>query len=199
MQKTQLALFPLQLFLLPGETTKLHIFEERYQQLLADCEDVQISFGIPFTENGTLSGYGSMVNLTKVISRNKNGSADIEIEATGVFKVERFFLRMGEKLYPGGEVVILQYDDIPPVSNALFSAFNLYMTESDKVLSPASFSANLDLIDLARMLYLEDTQKIDFLKLNDPTIMERYLMDEIRMRMLMLKQKNSVEHNIFLN
>jgi hypothetical protein len=199
MQKTQLALFPLQLFLLPGETTKLHIFEERYRQLLADCEDVQISFGIPFTENGTMTGYGSMVNLKKVVSRHSNGSADIEIEATGIFKVERFFLRMGEKLYPGGDVLIMNHDEIPTVSNALFSAFNAYISESEKILDPESFSADLDLIGLARMLNLDDAKKIDFLKLKLPVEMEKFLLDEIRMRLLMLKQKNSIEHNIFLN
>ncbi len=199
MQKTQLALFPLQLFLLPGETTKLHIFEERYRQLLADCEDVQISFGIPFTENGTMTGYGSMVNLKKVISRHNNGSADIEIQAIGIFKVERFFLRMGEKLYPGGDVVIIDHQNTPPVSNALFSAFNAYMTESDRILAPEYFSADLNLIDLARLLELEDPKKINFLKLKSTIEMERFLSDEIRMRMLMLKQKNSIEHNIFLN
>lgn len=199
MQKTQLALFPLQLFLLPGETTRLHIFEDRYRQLLADCEEVKISFGIPFTENGTMSGFGSMVNLKKVISRNNNGSADIEIEAVGIFKVERFFLRMGEKMYPGGDVIIIDYEDAPPVSNTLFSNFNAYMSESDKILAPEYFSADLNLIDLARLLKLEDPKKISFLKLESTTHMERFLLDEIRMRMLMLKQKNSIEHNIFLN
>lgn len=199
MQKTQLALFPLQLFLLPGETTKLHIFEERYQQLLFDCEDVQISFGIPFTENGTLTGYGSMVNLKKVISRNENGSADIEIEAIGVFKVERFFLRMGEKLYPGGDVILIDQEKTSIVSNNLFSAFNAYMLESNKPLAPESFSADLNVLHLARMLNLADSKKIELLRLQSSAEMEKFLLNEIKMRSLMLKQKNSIEHNIFLN
>ncbi|MGB6036664.1 MAG: LON peptidase substrate-binding domain-containing protein [Cryomorphaceae bacterium] len=199
MQKTQLALFPLQLFLLPGETTKLHIFEERYQQLLSDCEDVQISFGIPFTENGTLTGYGSMVNVKKVISRNKNGSADIEIEAIGIFKVERFYMRMGEKLYPGGDVVIIDQENTPLVSNTLFSVFNAYMLESDTPIAPESFSADLNLLHLARMLNLADSKKIQLLKLKSTAAMERFLLSEIKMRSLLLKQRNSIEHNIFLN
>jgi len=199
MQKTQLALFPLQLFLLPGETTTLHIFEERYRQLLADCENVQHSFGIPFTENGTLTGYGTMVNLKRVISRHANGSADIEIEAVGIFKVENFFLRLGEKLYPGGDVVIMKFAEIPQVSNELFSIFNAYMAESDRILAPDSFSADLNLVDLARILALEDSKKINFLKSKSPADMEKFLFDEIKMRLLLLGQKNSIEHNIFLN
>lgn len=199
MQKTQLALFPLQLFLLPGETTKLHIFEERYRQLLADCENVQTSFGIPFTENGTLTGYGSMVNLKKVVSRHTNGSADIEVEAIGTFKVERFFLRMGEKLYPGGDVIIIDQNDTPTASSLLITTYSTYISELGKTPSPESFSTDLNLLDLARMLELSASRKIDFLKLSTPTGMEKFLLDEIRMRLLMLKQKNSMEQNIFLN
>ena len=173
MQKTQLALFPLQLFLLPGETTRLHIFEERYRQLLTDCEEIDISFGIPFTENGTIAGYGSIVQLKKVLARHQNGSADIEIESTGVFKVDRFFLRLGEKLYPGGDVTILDDLESSIVSNELFSKFNAYMLDSNKVLAPETFSADLNLVDLARLLNLEDGRKIEFFKIPSPKQKER--------------------------
>lgn len=49
------------------------------------------------------------------------------------------------------------------------------------------------------MLNIEDPKKIDFLKLKSPLDMEKFLLDEIRMRLLMLKQKNSIEHDVFLN
>ena len=42
-----LALFPLQLIVYPGERLPLHIFEKRYQQLITDCENEGIAFGIP--------------------------------------------------------------------------------------------------------------------------------------------------------
>ncbi|MCH2214442.1 MAG: LON peptidase substrate-binding domain-containing protein [Flavobacteriales bacterium] len=199
MQKTQLALFPLQLFLLPGETTKLHIFEERYRQLLTDCEEIDITFGIPFTENGTIAGYGSIVQLKQVLIRHKNGSADIEIESIGVFEVNRFFLRMGEKLYPGGDVTILDHIESSLVSKELFSKFKAYMLDSNRSLGPESFSANLNLIDLARLLNLDDDRKIEFLKIATTKQKERFLADEIGIRNLLLKQSRSIEQNIFLN
>jgi hypothetical protein len=199
MQKTQLALFPLQLFLLPGETTRLHIFEERYRQLLADCEDVQLSFGIPFTENGTLIGYGCMVKLKRVIKRHPNGSADIEIESTGIFELERFFLRMGEKLYPGGDVVISERKDFPVASTELFEAFGDLITKSGQAFPPESFDVGLTILDLARFLNLENSKKIKLLKLNSFEKRERFLMNEINIQLLLLMQKGSVVDNIFLN
>jgi Lon protease-like protein len=199
MQKTQLAMFPLQLFLLPGETHKLHIFEERYRQLLEDCENINISFGIPYTKNGTITGYGSMVKLKRIISRKRNGAADIEIEATGVFKVRKFFMRMGEKLYPGGHVEFIDTTMITPVGNELFQAFKTYLFKSDSPASTEAFSADLNVFDVARLLFMEDSKKIKLLKVNNIEDMERLVLNEINLRLLLLKQMKSVEHNIYLN
>jgi len=199
MQKTQLALFPLQLFLLPGETTRLHIFEERYRQLLADCENVKLSFGIPYTRNGYMSGFGSIVELKQVLKRYANGSADIEIEALGIFKVDRFFLRMGEKLYPGGDVILLDETEFPQASNEVFAAFDSYLQELNGTIDKDLFSADLTLLDVARILELEDEKKLKLVKKDDPKSMESFILGEINTRKLLLAQSNSIENNIFLN
>jgi Lon protease-like protein len=36
-QQLTIPMFPLNMVLLPGETKTLHIFEERYKQLVSDC------------------------------------------------------------------------------------------------------------------------------------------------------------------
>jgi Lon protease-like protein len=38
-------LFPLGLVLLPGELVPLHIFEERYKQMIGECLDEEREFG----------------------------------------------------------------------------------------------------------------------------------------------------------
>ncbi|HEY2847468.1 MAG TPA: LON peptidase substrate-binding domain-containing protein [Pyrinomonadaceae bacterium] len=45
-----LPLFPLPLVLLPGEMLPLHIFENRYQQMLKDVAEARNMFGIPYFE-----------------------------------------------------------------------------------------------------------------------------------------------------
>ena len=48
-------MFPLGMLLLPGETKMLHIFEERYKQLVSDCLANQAHFGIPYSSNKFLT------------------------------------------------------------------------------------------------------------------------------------------------
>jgi Lon protease-like protein len=50
----KLPLFPLQSIFFPGETVPLHIFEERYKQLIIDCRDEAITFGIPVIINNKM-------------------------------------------------------------------------------------------------------------------------------------------------
>ena len=59
-------MFPLNLALLPGETTKLYIFEERYRQLVDDCLDNDASFGIPFMERGKVHRFGYEVKINRI-------------------------------------------------------------------------------------------------------------------------------------
>ncbi|MEO1628994.1 MAG: LON peptidase substrate-binding domain-containing protein, partial [Bacteroidota bacterium] len=40
-------LFPLKLVVYPGEQLNLHIFEPRYKQLIRECEQNKVTFGIP--------------------------------------------------------------------------------------------------------------------------------------------------------
>lgn len=46
----RLPLFPLPLVMLPNEILPLHIFEDRYQQMLADVEDSHKMFGVLYFE-----------------------------------------------------------------------------------------------------------------------------------------------------
>ena len=46
----QLPIFPLPLVMLPNEILPLHIFEERYQQMLRDVEATNKMFGVVFFE-----------------------------------------------------------------------------------------------------------------------------------------------------
>mgnify|MGYP000665651429 CR=1 FL=1 len=44
-QQLTIPMFPLNMVLLPGETKTLHIFEERYKQLISDCLENDAHFG----------------------------------------------------------------------------------------------------------------------------------------------------------
>lgn len=102
----KLPFFPLQTVFYPGETVPLHIFEERYKQLINDCRSDAVTFGIPVYINDRID-YGTEVQLVEVVTTYENGSMDIVCVARQVFKVISFDSEMEGKQYAGGEVQFL--------------------------------------------------------------------------------------------
>jgi len=98
-----LPLFPLQLVAYPGERIPLHIFEDRYQQLIKHCEEQHLNFGIPAVVDDQIK-YGTEIKLDSIVNRYENGSSDIICKAGRVFKVEEFYNPLEDKLYAGGLV-----------------------------------------------------------------------------------------------
>ncbi|SNR32085.1 hypothetical protein SAMN04488009_1275 [Maribacter sedimenticola] len=105
----KLPLFPLQSIFYPGETVPLHIFEERYKQLINDCRDEAITFGIPVYINNKME-YGVEVQLVEVVTTYDNGEMDVVCVARQVFKLLDFDPIMSGKLYAGGIVKLIDYD-----------------------------------------------------------------------------------------
>lgn len=105
-------LFPLGVFLFPGEQTGLHIFEPRYRQLIAELEDAMAEgrdkdnrFGIPFHHDNVTASTGSLAKLVEVKKVHPGGRKDIVVECVGHFETRRFESISTPKLYPAGQVV----------------------------------------------------------------------------------------------
>lgn len=102
----RLPLFPLQSVFFPGETVPLHIFEERYKNLIRDCRKEAITFGIPVYIYDSVA-YGTEVQLVEVVTTYESGEMDVTCVARQVFKITSFERQMPGKLYAGGEVRFL--------------------------------------------------------------------------------------------
>ncbi len=199
MQKTQLALFPLQLFLLPGEKTKLHIFEDRYKQLLEDCSIQGIKFGIPYALNGYLGQYGCVVEVSHISKQHQNGSADIEVTGIAIFELEHFYTRLGDKLYPGGDVSVLNDEHIPSLSKSVMHELDAYVRSAAPEKFEAILSPRLNAFDAARILELGEEEKLRLVKARNQEKKERILLNQLRILQALHGQKSSVIDNIFLN
>ena len=110
-----LALFPLQLALFPGEQVPLHIFEPRYKQLIAECRDEGVTFGIPAFVEGNLSVFGTEVELVRVLQTYDTGEMDIVVRGVKVFKIVELQTDVPDKLYAGGTI---EYPDDDPDADA---------------------------------------------------------------------------------
>lgn len=99
----KLPFFPLQSVFFPGEKVPLHIFEDRYKQLINDCRKEAITFGIPVYINDSIA-YGTEVQLMEVVNTYESGAMDVVCVARQVFRVISFDNTMDDRLYAGGEV-----------------------------------------------------------------------------------------------
>jgi Lon protease-like protein len=115
-------LFPLGLVLLPGEVVPLHIFEDRYRQMIGECLDEQREFGILWLADDELKEVGCAARVTRVLERFDDGRLNILAEGTTPFRMER---RIGDMAYPAGDVVLLD-DDPDTDDDALERARTAY-------------------------------------------------------------------------
>jgi hypothetical protein len=105
-----LPLFPLELVVFPSEALRLHIFELRYKQLIHECEEEGITFGIPAYRDGRIAEYGTEMRLVSILKEYEGGEMDILTEGLQVFHLDRFVTDVPEKLYAGGEVSRIEND-----------------------------------------------------------------------------------------
>ena len=100
----QYGLFPLRIFLFPGEQTTLHIFEPRYRQLVTECLSSGEYFGIPYQGRTTLSELGSLVKVVQILKKYDSGDLDVLVECKSNFKIHHFQNKNEHKLYPIGSL-----------------------------------------------------------------------------------------------
>ncbi|MGM9509491.1 LON peptidase substrate-binding domain-containing protein [Larkinella sp. GY13] len=105
-----LPLFPLNLVVYPNEDLNLHIFEERYRQLIAECLEKGQTFGIPAFINNKLPGYGTEMSVTTLHKRYDDGRMDIKSKGIRIFKVANFENPSPGKLYAGGTVQVVEVE-----------------------------------------------------------------------------------------
>jgi Lon protease-like protein len=84
-----IGLFPLDVVLLPGERVPLHIFEERYKDLIGTCIENSEEFGLLLAEETELRTIGTSARIVDVINRYDDGRMDILVEGRDRFKVTR--------------------------------------------------------------------------------------------------------------
>lgn len=199
MQTVQIPLFPIEIFLLPGETTHLHIFEPRYQQLLNDCAKTNTGFGIPFKSNDKIQGIGSFVKIINVSAKNPDGTSDIEIFCEDVFNLKKFQRQPDNKLYPIGEVEFIDSVLHEAISADLMQTLNSFLKKNEKVVMPDTPSFYLSAFEVAGLLEFSNTDKIKLARTNSPISREKILKNRIKILEKIREQVKSLKDNFFLN
>ncbi len=195
----KLPLFPLQSIFFPGETVPLHIFEERYKQLIHDCRTEAITFGIPVFIDNTIS-IGTEVQLVEVVTTYENGSMDVVCVARQVFRILSFEQQMEDKLYAGGEVEFLdlEYDADLELRKAVLDGikelYNLMEVPFAKI-APEKFNS----YSLAHKMGLSFEQEYELLQIPKETDRLMFIKSHLEVTIRVLNEINRTKGIIDMN
>jgi Lon protease-like protein len=197
-QQLTIPMFPLNMVLLPGETKTLHIFEERYKQLVSDCIENDAHFGIPFINQKAIGDFGIEVKINNVIKTFDNGEMDIAIEAIRVFKLLEFSHILTPKLYGAG---IIQYEDeiTDKPSYQLQELTKEYMWVSQQNIIPIDAFDNSTIYSVARLIELSAAEKYELLKAKSALEKEDSLKPKIKLFIHLIKTETELKSKFVLN
>ena len=97
-------LFPLPVVLLPTEVIPLHIFEERYKTMIAECIDERREFGIVWLSDDGLKDIGCTAEVAEVLEQMEDGRLNILVRGGKPF---RLLERQEDHVYPAGRIELL--------------------------------------------------------------------------------------------
>ena len=104
-------IFPLKIVAYPGENLNLHIFEERYKQMIAECVEFKKPFGIPSVLSNSLTDLGTLMEVKEIVKVYEDGSMDIKTKGLKVFRVLEIVKDIPDKLYDGAIVNYPENDE----------------------------------------------------------------------------------------
>lgn len=106
-----LPLFPLQLVVFPRTQLPLHIFEDRYKEMVGEAITRNSEFGIVLAKEEGIVNSGCTVIVEKVLTRYPDGRLDIVTRGSRRFEI---ILLNQEKPYLQGEVEFFDDDEPGP-------------------------------------------------------------------------------------
>jgi Lon protease-like protein len=98
-------LFPLALVALPGELVPLHIFEERYKTMMAECLRDGTEFGIVWMSDDGLRDIGCACEIERVLEQLDDGRLNLLARGTRPFRVIE---RQAHLPYPAGVIEFVE-------------------------------------------------------------------------------------------
>ena len=174
-----LPIFPLNIVVFPAESMDLHIFESRYRQLIHECDENEIDFGMVAHFESKMAIYGTEVKLEKILKYHQDGRMDVKISGKCAFKLHKFYPHCSNRLYPAAEVSHLDNDKT--TEESLFTKLEFFYNKIVDLLAidyktPNFKDENLS-FQLAHQIGLNMKQKIKLLSLEKESERQDLLLD----------------------
>jgi Lon protease-like protein len=84
----KIPLFPLEVVLFPEAALPLHIFEDRYKEMINVCLTEKVGFGVVCAQREGLAVVGCTAEIVRVLERYPDGRMDILCQGSKRFEIE---------------------------------------------------------------------------------------------------------------
>ena len=194
-------LFPLSLVAYPTENLNLHIFEPRYKQLVNDCMNGSVTFGVCPYIDGTIADMGTEMQIMEIEKAYSDGRMDIRCKGVGLFQLLKFHNPAMNKLYAGGVILPVpnDWDEDQEIREELIDAVHkLYQvaqiqfqvnTEDPKPLS----------YQVAHKIGLSLPQEYELLQITSEAERQKFLLVHIRATIPVLEEIERTRARIKMN
>lgn len=177
----ELPLFPLNTVLFPYAQIQLHVFEDRYRELVRDCLEYDRPFGIVLIRSGSEVGgdadpymVGTVVRIVTVQNFD-DGRMDIQVQGERRFRIRRM---MDPKPYMVGlvePVIELEIEDTPRMDALVLKAREEFQMLVQNLFSKQDFNVEVRFppdatalsFTIANLLPMENLEKQRLLEETD--------------------------------
>ncbi len=196
-----LPLFPLRIVVYPGEELNLHIFEPRYKQLIRECDENGITFGIPTFLDDKVMNIGAELKLLSITKKYENGEMDIKTKGIGIFKMKEFYSTVNDKLYSGADIERLKikekgsaqlYDDIMKELDEFYTVISIehtYPKDPD----------NFNVYDIAHHVGLSLDQEYELLKIQAEEDRQKFIINHLKKMIPVVKNVEAMKAKAKMN
>jgi len=194
-------LFPLEIVVFPHESLNLHIFEPRYRQLINDCHNEDILFGIPFYRDSYPLKYGTIVKIELISRTYPDGRLDIKTKGLKPFEVKRYIKKHPGKMYPGGYITNLYWEEdtdmhmMIEIKNKV-SELHKYM-DIKAPLEPLTRSYLT--FEIAHKVGFSKNQEYELLQIISEKARQQYMLDHLNRMIPMVQEAEMMRRKIQLN
>lgn len=195
-----LPLFPLKSVVYPHENLNLHIFEPRYRELISECVETNITFGIPTYLDNKIMGYGTEMRVTQLTKVYEDNRMDIKTNGLRVFRITDFQQVIPGKLYSGGDVTYLEtenfseyvYPELLTLVEELYALLNLNIDFLSADYQPFSYR-------IGHKVGLSQIEEYKLLTLPDEDQRQRFLIKTLEKTVPIVREIERTKARIALN
>ncbi len=109
-EENTIPIFPLELVLYPGEQLPLHIFEDRYREMVSRCLAEEEPFGVILIQESKMADVGCTAYVEQVVTTYEDGRMDIIAHGLQRFRISEQF---EDQSYITADVEFLKEPDEP--------------------------------------------------------------------------------------